>query len=197
MCPAPILLKGEPQMALMSREQALALVNEKVSNKNLRKHMLAGEAVMRALATRLGTDAELWALTGLLHDLDYDQTAQDPLRHGLVTAEMLEKLGCPAEMIHAVKAHSEKAPVESTLDQALSCVDPISGFLVSCALIRPEKKLAIVDVEFVKNRMNEKGFSRNVSREKIRACEKLGIPLDEFLRIALDAMKAIAGDLGL
>jgi hypothetical protein len=181
----------------MTREQALTLINEQVTNKNLRKHMLATEAVMRALAVKLGADADLWALAGLLHDCDYDRTVQDPSRHALVGAEMLEKLGCPAELVHAVKAHAEKAPIESTFDQALWCVDPLTGFIVSCALIRPEKKLAIVDAAFVKNRMAEKGFSRAVNREQIKACEKLGIPLDEFLQLALDAMKAMAAELGL
>lgn len=184
-------------MPLMSRDEALALINREVTNKNLRKHMLATEAVMRALAARLGQDIDLWGLAGLLHDCDYDQTAQEPARHALVSAEMLERLGLPAELTHAVKAHAEKAPLQSLLDKALRCVDPTTGFMVSCALIRPEKKLAIVDVDFVKNRMAEKGFSRAVNRDQIRACESIGLPLDEFLQIALDAMKAIAGDMGL
>ena len=182
---------------LMTREEALALINQNVTNRNLRKHMLATEAVMRALAARLGQDADLWGLTGLVHDCDYDQTAQDPSRHAVVGAEMLEKLDCPAEMVHAVKAHAEKAPIETALDKALYCVDPTTGFLVSCALIRPEKKLAIVDVAFVKNRMAEKGFSRNVNRDQIKSCEQLGLAFDEFLQLALDAMKGIAGEIGL
>lgn len=182
---------------LMSREDALALVREHVKNKNLRKHMLATEAVMRALAVRLGEDEELWAMTGLVHDVDYDQTAQDFERHAVVSAEMLAGRGCPDVMVHAVKAHAEKAPVESRLDQALYAADPLTGFLVSCALIRPEKKLAIVDVEFVRNRMAEKSFSRAVNRDQIRQCEKLHMELDEFVGIALDAMKSISDELGL
>jgi len=182
---------------LMARTEALSLVNERVKNKNLKKHMVATEAVMRAVAKQLGEDEELWALTGLLHDLDYDETAQDFARHAVVSAEMLAARGCPDDMVHAVRAHAEKAPIESRLDQALHAADPVTGFLVSCALIRPEKKLAPVDVQFVKNRMSEKGFSRAVSRDQIRECEKLGIPLDEFLQIALDAMKSISAELGL
>jgi len=182
---------------LMPRAQALALLEERMKNKNLKKHMLAAEAVLRALARRLAEDEELWASTGLLHDLDYDETAQDFARHALVSAEMLAGCGCPDEMIHAVKAHAEKAPIESRLDQALHCADPVTGFLVSCALIRPDKKLAVVDVQFIKNRMGEKGFSRAVNRDQIRECEKLGIPLDEFLQLALDAMKSISAELGL
>jgi len=182
---------------LMSREDALALVNENVKNKNLRKHMLAAEVVLRALAGRLGEDEELWARTGLLHDVDWDETADDFERHGVLSAEMLAERGCPDEMVHAVKAHAEKAPIESRLDQALYCADPLTGFLVSCALIRPEKKLAPVDVQFVKNRMGEKSFSRSVNRDQIRQCENLDLPLDEFIQIALDAMKSISDELGL
>ena len=184
-------------MPLMARSDALALIEKQVTNKNLRKHMLATEAVMKALAARLGQDVELWALAGLVHDCDYDLTAQDPAKHAVVGGEMLEKLGCPPELVHAVKAHAEKAPCVSLFDKALRCVDPTTGFLVSCALIRPEKKLAIVDVAFIKNRMAEKGFSRAVNRDQIRLCESIGVPLDEFLQLALDAMKAIAGDMGL
>jgi putative nucleotidyltransferase with HDIG domain len=181
----------------MSRADAVKLVEERVKTRNLRKHMLASEVVMRAIARRLGEDEDLWALTGLLHDVDYDETAQDFARHGIVSAGELESRGCPAEMVHAVKAHAGKAPIESRLDRALCCADPITGFLVSCALIRPEKKLAPVDVQFVKNRMAEKGFSRAVSRDQIRQCEDLGIPLDDFIGLALDAMKSISEELGL
>jgi putative nucleotidyltransferase with HDIG domain len=182
---------------LMARAEALAMLDERVKNKNLKKHMLAAEAVCRALARLLGEDEELWGLTGLLHDVDHEETAQDFARHGIVSAEVLASRGCPEEMVHAVKAHAEKAPIQSRLDQALHCADPVTGFLVSCALIRPEKKLAPVDVQFVKNRMGEKGFSRAVNRDQIRECEKLGIPLDEFLQIALDAMKSVSAELGL
>lgn len=181
----------------MDRAEAMALVEERVKNKNLKKHMLAAEAVLRAMARRLGEDEDLWGITGLVHDIDHEETAQDFARHGVVSAEALAARGCPDEMVHAVKAHAEKAPIQSRLDQAIHCADPVTGFLVSCALIRPEKKLAIVDVAFVKNRMAEKGFSRAVNREQIRECEKLGIPLDEFLQIALDAMKSISVELGL
>ena len=182
---------------MMTRDEALTMVKENVGNRNLRKHMYAAEAVMRDLAKRLGEDEELWRLTGLLHDVDWDETADDFERHGVKSAEMLAECECPDEMIHAVRAHAEKGPIETKLDQALYAADPLTGFLVSCALIRPEKKLEPVDVEFVKNRMGEKSFSRAVNRDQIRQCEKLGIPLDEFIRIALDAMKSISDELGL
>ena len=182
---------------LMERAGALKLMESKVSNRNLRKHMLAAEAVMRALARKLNEPEELWGLAGLLHDIDYDETAKDSARHAIVGAELLAAQGLPEELVHAVKAHADKAPVLSRLDQALFACDPLTGFLVSCSLIRPEKKIGPVDVDFVKNRMAEKSFSRAVDREQIRACEKLGIPLDEFIQISLDAMKSISAELGL
>ena len=182
---------------LMDRSEALTLMESQVSNRNLRKHMLATEAVMRALARRLGEPEELWGLAGLLHDLDYDATAKDFARHALLSAEVLEQKGLPADLVHAVKAHAEKAPLENRFDRALYSCDPLTGFVVSCALIRPEKKLAPVDVAFVKNRMAEKSFSRAVDREQIKMCEQLGLSLDDFIQIALDAMKSISGELGL
>ena len=182
---------------LMTRQDALAMVEAHVKNRNLRKHMLATEAVMRALARHLDEDEELWALTGLLHDVDYDQTADDFERHGVLSAQVLAQKGLPKELIHAVKAHAEKAALESQMDRALYACDPLTGFLVSCALIRPEKKLDVIDVQFVKNRLVEKSFSRAVSREQIKSCEQLGLDLDEFIRIALDAMKSISDELGL
>jgi hypothetical protein len=182
---------------LMTRDEALTLVEKHVKNRNLRKHMLATEAVMRALARRLGEDEELWALAGLLHDIDYDATASEPERHAVMSAEILTEKGLPEDLIHAVKAHAEKASVESRMDRALYACDPLTGFLVSCALIRPEKKLAPVDVQFVKNRMAEKSFSRAVSREQIATCEELGLSLDEFIGLSLEAMKSISDDLGL
>ena len=182
---------------LMSRPDALALVHSHVANGNLRKHMLSTEAVMGALARRLKEPEDLWALAGLLHDVDYDATAKDHARHALLSAEILEAKGLPSDLIHAVKAHAQKAPLESSFDRALCACDPLTGFIVSCALIRPEKKLAPVDVAFVKNRMGEKSFSRAVDREQIKLCEQLGLSLDEFIQIALDAMKSISTELGL
>ena len=181
----------------MRRDDALQLVEAHVKNRNLRKHMLATEVVMRALAKRLGEDETLWALAGLLHDVDYDATAEDFARHAVLGAELLVEQGLPEELIHAVKAHADKAPVESRLDRALVACDPLTGFLVSCALIRPEKKLDPVDVPFVRNRLAERSFSRAVDRDQIKSCERLGLSLDEFIGMALDAMKSIANELGL
>ncbi len=183
----------------LDRQQALAMVKTHVKTKNLVKHMLATEAVMKALAKRLGEDEEKWALVGLLHDIDYDETAHDPDRHSIVGAEMLEKAGLPADMVQAVKAHNERhgVPRESRLDRALYAVDPLTGLLVAAALIHPARKLSAIDVGFVLNRFKEASFARGASRDQIRACSEVGLSLEDFIDIGLGAMQEIAPDLGL
>ncbi len=182
----------------MTRDEALALLKSHVKNKNLVKHCLACEAVLGVLAGRLGGDEPTWRLAGLLHDIDYDQTADSPETHGLPGAEELRAAGVAAEVVHAVLAHADKAPLESALDRALWCTDPLTGLIVAAALIRPEKKLALIDAGFVLNRFKEKGFARGANREQIQACEpQLGLTLDEFVDIGVKAMQQISSDLGL
>ena len=182
----------------MDREAALNLLQTHVKTKNLVKHCLACEAVLGGLADCLGEDEEAWRLAGLLHDLDYDQTADSPDEHGRISAQMLEEAGVDSGIVHAVLAHAEKAPRESALDKALWCVDPLTGLIVAAALIRSEKKLSAIDTQFVLNRMKEKSFARGANREQIRACQQeLGLGLDEFVDIGLRAMQHISDDLGL
>jgi putative nucleotidyltransferase with HDIG domain len=182
----------------MDRSQALTLLKESVKNKNLVKHCLACEAVLAALANRLGEDEQAWRLAGLLHDLDYDETVDSPETHGLPAAKRLEEQGLDAGIVHAVLAHADKAPRESLLDKALWCVDPLTGLIVAAALIRPEKKLAAIDAGFVMNRMKEKSFARGANREQIKACQaEFGLPLEEFVDTAVRAMQGISGELGL
>jgi putative nucleotidyltransferase with HDIG domain len=182
----------------MNRDQAYALLTSHVKNKNLIKHCLACEAVLGALAPRLGGDVEQWRLAGLVHDLDYDQTADSPETHALLGAKELEAAGVEAEVVHAVLAHADKATRETMLDRALWCVDPLTGLIVAAALIRPEKKLALIDADFVLNRFKEKGFARGASREQIAACqEELGLSLEEFVAIGVAAMQGISHELGL
>jgi len=183
----------------MNRPDALELVKEQVKNKNLINHMLATEAVMRRLAEQLGEDPELWALTGLLHDVDYDQTVHAPEQHGLVGAQLLEDLGCPAALIQAVKAHNDALgfAAETVMDKALYAVDPVTGLLVAAALIHPEKKLSAIDVDFVLNRFKEKSFARGANRRQIEGCCELGLTLEQFVGVSLTAMQNIAKEIGL
>ena len=182
----------------MIRDDAMVLLQSHVKTKNLIKHCLACEAVLGALAPRLGGDPEQWRLAGLLHDVDYDQTLDSPETHALLGAEMLERAGLDGEMVHAVLAHADKAPRVSALDKALWCTDPLTGLIVAAALIRPEKKLAVIDAAFVLNRFKEKGFARGANREQIAACEQeLGLTLEEFIAVGLAAMQGISDELGL
>ena len=183
----------------MERNEALGLVKQEVKNKNLIKHMLAVEAVMRRLALELEQDEELWALAGLLHDLDYDKTADQPEKHGLLGAQILEEKGLPEELVQAVKAHNPALGVarQSMMDKALFAADPVTGLLVAAALIHPQKKLAAIDLDFVLNRFGEKSFARGANREQIESCSELNLSLEQFLALSLEAMQGIAKELGL
>lgn len=181
----------------MTREEALDLVQTHVSNKNLIKHMLATEAVMRRLARHFGEDEEKWGLAGLIHDLDYDQTVHDFPNHGLVTEKMLAGKDVPEEVLHAIKSHPGHFLRETRMDKALYATDPLTGLIVASALMHPTKKLRNVDVDFIERRFNEKRFAAGASREQIKTCELLGLSLKEFIGLALEAMQSIDETLGL
>lgn len=180
----------------MDRKEALAMVREKVSNPNLVKHMLACEACMRYLARRFEEDEETWGLAGLLHDLDYDLTKDAFDKHGLLAAEMLSGL-VPEEVLWAIRAHADKAPRNTLMAKALYAIDPLTGLIVASALMHPKKSLEALDVTFVMNRLKEKGFARGANREQIKTCEEMGLTLEEFVGLCLDAMKSVREDLGL
>jgi putative nucleotidyltransferase with HDIG domain len=181
----------------MDRDEALQLVRSQVKNKNLIKHMLATEAVMRRLAQYFDEDEEMWALTGLLHDLDYDQTVDDFPRHGLVTAEILEKMDVDRRIIDAIKAHPGHQEAKTRLDKALYAVDPLTGLIVAATLMHPSKKLSEVDVDFVLHRYKEKRFAAGANREQIASCQELGLDLETFVGLALEGMQSIDDELGL
>ena len=181
----------------MTRDECIQVVKENCKNRNLFKHMLATEAVMAGLAERLGEDRDEWATAGLVHDLDYDETADLPEKHGLVSAEMLEKMGFSDELVHAVKAHNAHVPRESAMDRALYASDPVTGLIVAAALMHPSKKLAEVDVDFIMRRFKEKRFAAGADRDQIGSCSELGLELEEFIGIALTSMQGISDELGL
>ena len=180
----------------MNRDQALGLIGQKIRTKNLVKHMLAAEAVMRALARRFGEDEDLWGLAGLLHDLDYDLTLDDPARHARATAEWIQGQVDDA-IVDAILAHPGHTPRESRMAKALYAVDPLTGLIVAAALIHPDRRLAAIDADFVLKRFDEKRFAAGADRDQIRASSELGLSLEEFVRVGLEAMQGIARDLGL
>ena len=181
----------------MDENEGLKLMESMVTNKNLRKHMIATQACMRRLAKHFGEDEELWGFTGLIHDLDYDQTAQDPAQHGLIAAEMLKEKGVAESIVYAVKAHPGHVPVQGKLDRALYAVDPLTGLIVAATLMHPTKKIANVDTEFVMRRYNEKRFAAGANREQIATCTQLGLSLEEFIKLCLEAIQSVADQLGL
>ena len=181
----------------MNRNEALSLMHEHVTEPNLRNHMIATEAVMRALARRFGEDEERWGFAGLVHDLDYHETINDFPRHGFASAEILKDKGVDDEILNAIVAHAGHRERETLLDRALYAADPVTGLIVAAALIRPEKKLEPVKLKSVKKRFKEKQFARGADRDQIRSCEEIDVPLEEVLEICLEAMKGIADQLGL
>jgi putative nucleotidyltransferase with HDIG domain len=183
----------------MDRIQATTLLNEYVHSDWLKKHSLATAAVMESLAGRLREDPEGWWVIGLIHDLDFDLT-QDPLEHGRRTEQILRQRGESEEVIGAILAHNAEAlglERRSRLDFALTAAESITGLIVATALVMPDKKLASVRGESVVKRMKKKEFARKVSREHILLCEQIGVPLEEFAATAVQAMQAIASELGL
>jgi len=183
----------------MTREEVLDSIKANVENGNLIKHMLATEAIMRALAKRLGEDEEEWGLTGLLHDIDMELTGGDMSQHSKLGADLARELGASEAMAHAILCHNKAhgIPLETKLDKALFCVDPLTGLIVAAALVRPDKKLAGLEAKSVIKKFKEKGFAAGANREQISQCSELGLELDEFIKLGLVAMKGIAADLGL
>lgn len=183
----------------MKREGALDSVRANVENENLVKHMFATEAIMRALARRLGEDEEEWGLTGLLHDIDIELTEGDMSNHSKLGADLARELGASVAMAHAILCHNERHGVscETKLDKALFCADPLTGLIIASTLVRPDKKLAGLEASSVKKKFKEKGFAAGANREQIALCSEIGLELDEFIVLGLEAMKEIAADLGL
>ncbi len=169
-----------------------------------RAHLIATGAVMEKLAARFGGDPATWKVAGMLHDLDWDRLEKDAEEHcGATLEQMLAELDSPAELLADIRSHyAEKYggehPLDSSLRRCLYCADELTGFIIAVALVRPSKKLADVEVKSVTKKLKDKAFAAQVNREQIRKCEELlGIPLDEFVRITLDAMKPVAGEMGL
>jgi lysyl-tRNA synthetase class 2 len=183
----------------LSRAEAKALFDENVKSEFLRKHCLASAAVMEAIAERFGKDRDTYWCMGLLHDLDFDRV-KDMAKHTRETVEILRSKGVRDERIlKAILSHNEALGVERTtwLDHALSCGETITGLVMASALVLPDKKLAALEGSSVVKRMKKKDFAKQVSREAILQCEKIGLKIEEFCDLAVAALKRIAPDLGL
>lgn len=187
---------------MISREQALDFLNQQIANRNIIKHMLATEAMMRELARNFNVNEEEWAMAGLLHDGDYNDSVPEE-KHGVEVIKSLKEKGfeIPDNVAHAMAAHNwQNTGVEprSPMDWSLFCGDSLTGLIVACALVRPDKKLSSVTVKSVLKKFKEKSFAGGTRREDIALCEeKLGITLSDFIGIVLKSMQNISDELGL
>jgi putative nucleotidyltransferase with HDIG domain len=183
----------------MTRADAYALMTEYTQSDSLRKHMLAVEAAMRAYARKLGEDEEKWGIVGLLHDFDYERWP-DPPNHPLKGSEILAQHGYPDDVIYAIKSHADyltDCPRVHLIDRALYACDELTGLITATALLRPTG-IGDLTAASVKKKMKSKGFARGVKREDVeRGAADFGVDLTEHIQFVIDAMKGIAGELGL
>jgi len=182
---------------MLSREECLRLVREHVKNENLVNHMVGVGAIMRGLGERFGEDPGLWEAVGILHDVDYESFGEDFSKHGLISAEMVQDL-LPEEAVSAIRAHNDLTgfKAERRMEVALLAADAISGMIVANALVRPTKLIGM-KAKSIKDRMKDKSFARQVSRENIMRCEEIGVPFIEFAEIAVSSMQRVAAEIGL
>jgi hypothetical protein len=192
---------------MITREQALVLVRKYIKTENTVKHMIATEAIMKALAQKFEPEKESeWGMAGLLHDLDYEQfTDKNYSLHGQKTVELLKTEGVdvPESVNHAILAHcygisNEISAPQNKMEWSIFICDSLTGLIVATALVRPDRKLASVEVKSVMKKFKNVSFAAGTRREDIKLCQdKLGIPLEEFVGIGLAAMQKISSDLGL
>ena len=182
---------------VVNREDAWELVCEWTRSDSLRKHMLAVEAAMRAYARRFGEDEEKWGVTGLLHDMDYEKhPTQDG--HPMVGVRELERLGYPEDVLHAIKGHADylDVPRDTLMSKTLYAVDELSGFIVACAMVRPEG-LENMKAKSVRKKMKQKSFAAAVNRDDIvRGAEELGVDLNEHIVFVAGALRDSSDELG-
>ena len=188
----------------LSRSDALAIMHEFTQSDALRKHMYAVEAAMRAAARAAGEDEELWGVVGLLHDFDYERWPNDARspteEHPSAGVRILEERGVEEPVRRAILGHASftGVPRETRLARTLYAVDELCGFLVACALVRPSRSLADLEVSSVKKKLKDKAFARGVDRDEVRrGAEELGVPLDDHIRFVIGALRPVERELGL
>lgn len=185
----------------LTLDEAKKLIPKYLHDKNNQIHSRESEVVLRGLAKYFNEDESLWGLTGLLHDLDWEQTASNPIKHGLTTETILksENLEAPAELLHAIAAHNEEytgIKRESKLDYALAASESITGLIYAYALMRPEK-LAGMSASSLNKKFKDKYFAAKVSRALITDIEKIGLEKSQFFQIAINAMQEISSEINL
>jgi putative nucleotidyltransferase with HDIG domain len=191
---------GQKQGQTMhQRDAAWCLLTEFTQSESLRKHALAVEACMRAYARKAGADEELWGNVGLLHDFDYEKYPSAD-EHPYKGCEILQERGYSEEVRRAIMSHAEYSGVAriTPMEKTLFACDELAGFITACALVKPGKSLAEVEAASVRKKMKDKAFARSVHREDIiEGAADLGLDLEEHIAFCIEAMKAIARELGL
>lgn len=181
----------------MDRDAAVALCRTKADKETTVRHLISVEGVMRALARRFGEDEEPWALTGLFHDLDQDQTHDDPARHAYLAAEWLRDAGVDERVVNGVLAHAHAQYRTDLMSRVVVHADAVAGLLVAAALVRPEKATGM-KVSSVKKKLKEKAFAPGVNREEITSVEaSIGMPIDDFIAAGIEGLQSVAVELEL
>ncbi len=184
---------------MLSREDAIGFVGKKVSNENLKKHMFAVAQIMKRTAKEIGRDGKEWELCGLVHDVDYEETKDNPSKHALRSAEMLEGK-VSEDILEAVKAHNHEhtgVKPRTEMDKALVAADAASGLIIATALVMPNRKIKEARPESVFKKFDDSSFAKNVDRDRIMYCEEFDMDRDKFLSMALEALQEIDEELGL
>jgi hypothetical protein len=181
----------------MELAEARALVKDKTDKDITVRHLISVEGVMRALARRFGEDEQRWALAGLFHDLDQDQTGEDPSRHAYLAAQWLREAGVEEPVVNAVLGHAHEQYRTDLMSRAVVHADAVAGLLVAAALVRPQRAEGM-KVSSVKKKLKEKAFAPGVNREEVYGAEAaLGVPLDEFIAVAIQGVQQVAPEIGL
>ena len=194
-----ITLKSDVINNMTDRIAAWNLLTEFTQSESLRKHALAVEACMRAYARKFGADEDLWGVVGVIHDFDYEKYPS-PHEHPYKGNEILKQRGYSDEIRRAIMSHAEYSGVtrESSMEKTLFACDELAGFITACALVKPGKSLAEVEAKSVRKKMKDKAFARSVNRDDIvNGAHDLGVDLDEHIAFCIEAMKGVAGELGL
>ena len=182
---------------MISRESSLELLKEKIHDQKIITHCIAVESIMRKIADYMNENKELWGRVGLLHDLDYEETKEQPEMHGEITARLLcDRLSKDA--LRAIKAHNSKhlgVYPKTMMEKALIASDGASGLIIATSLVMPNKKLEEVKLKSLRKKFKSKDFAKKVDRTRILLCEDIGLPLEEFLQLSLTALQESSNEL--
>ena len=185
-----------------TREEALALLRKHNDDESHIRHALAVEATMRHFARKMGGDEELWGVAGILHDIDWEKTMNDPPRHCNLAPELLREAGVDEELIHAVQSHGwsicTDVEPKNDMEKTLFTIDELTGLVVTAGLVRPSRSLSDLEVKSVKKKWKDKAFAKGVNREIIqKGAEVMGMPLDEVIENAILALRPVEKEIGL